>query len=168
MNKREARMSQIEKKELILETSLQSFFFDELQKVNHKSQHPLRNELIFYSSNVMDCLSESDKYFQIIDGKIQEKLLGPKLLQAENLSKAKKKKELKDVGDTALLLCGLFPESLEGKIVDARYYQDLGKMAYSQLDGLVPSFLDMESFYRFLARSFEMMTNLMSIVATKF
>jgi hypothetical protein len=153
---------------IVLESSLQVFFFNELQHVNAKCETPLRNEIIFYSSNVMDDLSDTDKYFELVNGHLQQKLLGPKLLESDKMGKSKQKHELKNIGDTALLLCGLFPESLESKIVDVRYYQDLGKMAYQKLNYLVPTLLDIESFYSVLAKSFDNLTSVMSVVASKF
>jgi len=42
------------KSELILGNSLQGYFFDELTEINQKSNRPLPNETLYYSSLVMD------------------------------------------------------------------------------------------------------------------
>lgn len=44
--------------------------------------------------------------------------------------------KLKNVGDTALFLTGVFTESLEGKAVGAEYYTSLGGLAYAHLASL--------------------------------
>ncbi|MDX2169789.1 MAG: hypothetical protein SF182_22150 [Deltaproteobacteria bacterium] len=46
---------------------------------------------------------------------------------------------LKHVGDTALFLSGVFMESLERQTVSTDYYIGLGRIAYHQLAGLLPS-----------------------------
>jgi hypothetical protein len=151
---------------LVLESSLQAYFFDQLLEVNRRTSAPLPNETIFYSSLVMDKFGESQQFFELNDeGKVREKILGVKLLESTNLPKEKKKRVLQDIGDTALLLCGYFAESLNKKMVDTRYYQELGQIAYQRLDAFVPSFYEVPSFYRSLSRSFESISMLMGIVS---
>jgi hypothetical protein len=43
---------------------------------------------------------------------------------------------LKNVGDTALFVSGVFTESLEGKAVGAEYYTSIGGLAYGRLASL--------------------------------
>lgn len=45
-------------------------------------------------------------------------------------------RRLRDVGDTALFVSGVFTESLEGKTVGAGYYASLGRLAYRHLASL--------------------------------
>jgi len=150
---------------LILEASLQTFFFDQLQSVNQKSQIQLPNETIYYSSLVMDKFGHSHEYFEIVDGKVREKVLGMKLLESSHLSRREQQRELKDIGDTALVLCGFFSDSInERKLLDIKYYRDIGQAAYRRLNGIVPSFYDVDSFYDGLSRQFDILTNLMQIV----
>lgn len=150
--------------DLILETSLQAFFFDQLIDANKKFQCPLPNETIYYSSLVMDKFGHSKEFFQITDGKVRDKILGIKLMEASLLKTREQQRELQDIGDTALLLCGFFYDSINEKIVDYKYYKDIGQMAYSRLNSLVPSFYDVNSFYRKLSGQFETLANIMQIV----
>lgn len=150
---------------LVLESSLQCFFFEKLTELNKKSYNPLPNETIYYSSIVMDKFGESDKYFEIIEGRVREKILGTKLLETMNKNRSVQKRDLKDIGDTALLLCGYFSESLNKKMVDERYYQELGIAAYKKLNYFIPDEFKIPSFYKILSSSFESITNMMSIVA---
>jgi hypothetical protein len=149
---------------LILESSLQTFFFDHLLEVNNKSIEPLPKETIYYSSLVMDRFGLSQEYFEEVDGKIRDKVLGLKLLQSGHFQGKKQQRELKDIGDTALFLCGFFSESVNPKILDLKYYREVGQIAYSRLDAHIPSFYDVQSFYRKLSHQFETLTTLMKIV----
>ena len=100
---------------LVIETSLQPFFYDQLQAINRKMIYPLPNETIYYLSLVMDKLGDSSKYFEIVDGKVREKILGLKLLEAGQLPKEKKKVVVRDVAETSLILCGYFSDSMNRK-----------------------------------------------------
>jgi hypothetical protein len=146
---------------ILLETNLQSFFYQKLQEINCKYTRPLPDETIFYSSLVMDQFGESKKYFEIEEGKVREKVLGRKLLEAGHLSRTHQKAVLRDIGDTALLICGYFNESLNKKLVDSRYYQDLGRMAYERLNKISPSAYDIQDFYWTIAQYFHQITELM-------
>jgi len=133
--------------ELILETSLQTFFFDELTQVNQKSSRPLPRETVHYSSIVLDQYGESGKYFETVEGKVRDKVLGLKLLETCHMSRSKQVRALRDIGDTALFLCGFFSDSLNSKIIDTSYYQQVGCSAYRKLNHLVPEFYETPSFY---------------------
>jgi len=156
-----------ESSEIILETSLQSFFFDQLTEVNKKSLHPLPQETIFYSSTVMDKYSESENYFETVEGRIREKILGLKLLESQSMNRQSQKRILNDIGDTALFMCGYFSESTNKKLVDTRYYMSLGKMAYERLHYFKPDYLEIPSFYLNLSRAFCTITLLIGTVAQK-
>lgn len=153
--------------ELVLETSLQTFFFDELTRVNQKSSSPLPRETIHYSSVVLDQYGESGKYFEMVEGKVREKVLGVKLLESCHLPRGKQARELRDIGDTALFLCGFFSDSLNGKIIDTSYYSQIGRSAYKRLNHLVPDAYEIPSFFERLSSSFSGVTMLMNIVSEK-
>ena len=152
---------------VVSEASLQGYFFEELKKVNDRSSCPLPQKTILYSSWVMSNMGESKKYFDTSEGKIQEKILGIKLMESNQMPLEQRKRVLRDVGDTALLLCGYFFESVTKKIVDISYYQELGKTAYRRLDAIVPEMYDTVSFYEMLAHLFDQITSVISIIASK-
>ncbi|MEK6625093.1 MAG: hypothetical protein AABY86_09000 [Bdellovibrionota bacterium] len=156
-----------ESSEIILETSLQCFFFDQLTEVNKKSLHPLPQETIFYSSTVMDKYSESGNYFENVEGHIREKILGLKFLESQSMSRQNQKRILNDIGDTALFMCGYFSESTNKKLVDSRYYMSMGIMAYERLHHFKPDYLEIPCFYLNLSRSFATITLLIGTVAQK-
>ena len=154
--------------DLVLESSLQVFFYDRLIEVNKKFLHPLPNEVIYYSSIVMDRFGESKNYFQKSkEGKITEKILGQKLLKSVGLPKNKKIGELKEIGDTALFLCGYFSDSLNRKLIDTSYYQQIGQVSYSRLNEFLPIVFDFQDFYNFIAKSFLNLVTVIGLVAQK-
>ncbi|OUR93721.1 hypothetical protein A9Q84_19865 [Halobacteriovorax marinus] len=153
---------------LVLENSLQCYFFDQLNELNKKSLRPLSNEAIFYSSLVMDRFGVVHQLFEEKEGKYTNKSLGIKLMETVHLSKERRKRELKDIGDTALFVSGFFSDSLNGKIIDVRYYQEIGQAAYSKLNSLVPSFYDVDSFYVEFSKSFSNMAFLIELLAKEY
>ncbi|MFG1500212.1 hypothetical protein ABMA70_08370 [Halobacteriovorax sp. XZX-3] len=148
-----------------LEPSLQAYFYDELHRINLRRQNPLPQLSIFYSSLVMDKFGLSQHYFEEQkDGRLREKTLGLKLLQAEHLNEREKKRELRDIADTALFLCGYFSNSVNEKIIDLGYYCEVGKTAYQKLDHYQHTFYDSSGFFKNLASQFYDIINLMSLL----
>ena len=150
---------------LELETfvDLKSFFYQGLCGVNAKSLVPVSDELLLYSSDVLERLTLSKNFYDVQEnGKIAEKVLGLNILKAESLNNEQKKKVYKDVGDTALVLVGYFSNSIKGKMVDKNYYIELGKMAYKKMDPYYPDFLDIPGFYKKLSFCFEGVTHLLN------
>ena len=70
-----------------------------------------------------------------------------------------------DIGDTALFLCGYFSESLNRRIIDTRYYQEIGEMAYKRLNYMVPDAYEIESFYNLLSKSFGSLTLMIGLIS---
>jgi hypothetical protein len=159
-------MSQSSK--LILDSSLQGFFYDHLQEFNTRSFTPLSTETIFYSSIVMDNFGNSEKFFDQVNGKVREKILGLKLMESVQLPRELQKKALKEIAEMSLLLCGYFTDSLNKKIIDVKYYEDVGKIAYTKLNSFCPSLYDVPSFYKNMSENFSDVTLLMSLVSKKY
>ncbi|HXH30935.1 MAG TPA: hypothetical protein VNJ01_09000 [Bacteriovoracaceae bacterium] len=154
-------------KKIILSSNLKAFFFEGLTDLNRKSLCPVPESIIFYSSDVLDKFALSEDFFEMSEGKVREKILGMKLLEATQLGREEQRRTYKEVADMSLIVCGYFSESVNKKIIDTHYYAQLGKMAYSHLNQVSPSFLDIPSFYHMLATCFESMTSLMMILAAK-
>lgn len=154
-------------KKIILTTNLKGFFFEGLSELNKKSICPVPESIIYYSSDVLDKFALSEDFFETTDGKVREKILGMKLLEASLHTREEQKKIYKEVGDMSLMVCGYFSESVNKKIVDTQYYAQLGKMAYSHLNNVTPRFLDIPHFYGMVATCFESLTTLMTLLASK-
>lgn len=154
--------------QIVLESSLQTFFFDELIKYNKRHSVPLSSETIYYVSRLLDQYALCENFFEEVDGKIQEKVLGVKLLETFDKSPRRKIDEIRDVGDTALMLCGFFPDSMNKKIVSPQYYYKIGMSAYRNLNRLIPIYMDQKNFYQNLSDLFYRLAELLTILAESF
>ncbi len=153
---------------IITVPDLRSFFFQSLDELNNRSLCPVPQETIFYSSTVLDRLALSASFFEEEDGRVREKILGTKLLEATQLTREEQRRVYQEVGDAALMLCGYFSESMNRKrILDASYYQQLGATAYSRLNGVVPRHMNIPSFFGVLASSFVPLTSLIGMLASR-
>lgn len=150
---------------IVTSTDLKSYFFQSLHDLNTKSLCPVPQETIFYSSVVLGRFASSEAFFEFNDGKVRDKILGMKLLEAGSMPSEAQKRTYLEVGDTALVLCGYFSESINKKLVDASYYAQLGKTAYGRLNNFFPRHLDVPDFYQVLASSFEHVTSLIHMMA---
>lgn len=154
-------------KKIILQTNLKGYFFEGLNALNKKSLCPVPESVIFYSSDVLDKFALSQDFFEVSEGKVREKILGIKLLEAAQMSRDDQRRVYKEVADMSLMVCGYFAESThKKKLVDTHYYSQIGKMAFSQLDSIAPRFLDIPSFYSMVATCFGQLTTLMTTFAT--
>lgn len=156
-----------EAKQIILSSNLRGVFFEDLNELNTKSLCPIPQSIIYYSSDVLGKFALSENFFDVEEGKIREKILGTKLLEASHLTREEQKRVYKEVADMSLLTCGYFSESVQNKIVDVHYYSQLGKMAYSHLNTVHPKFLDIPNFYGMVMTCFEQLTTLMTLLAAK-
>jgi hypothetical protein len=156
----------MDKKEIITSASLQNYFFENLNELNRKSLLPVPNELIFYSSQLMEKFSLSHELFDQTTGRPKDKILGLMYLESQTHSFDEQIKIYKEVGDVSLFLCGYFGKSLSKKIHDTEYYMVLGKNAYLNLDKHVPKYLDIPAFYKTVASCYENLIVLISKVAS--
>lgn len=140
---------------ILTSPSLKAFFFDSLSQINAQSPAPIPESLIYYSADLLQRLSLSEDYFEVQEGKVREKILGLKLLEASSLTHQEQVRVLREVADTSLLVTGYFSDSIKKKVVDPSYYTHLGKNAYARLDKLSPQYLDIPCFYQLLAISFD-------------
>lgn len=154
-------------KKIILSTNLKGFFFEGLSELNKKSLCPVPESVIFYSSAVLDKFALSEDFFETSEGKVREKILGMKLLEASQHTREEQKKIYREVGEMSLMVCGYFSQSVNKKIVDTNYYSQLGKMAYSHLNNVTPRFFDIPHFYGMVATCYESLTTLLMLLASK-
>ena len=152
-----------EEKKIVSGISLQSFFFDQLLMINDKFQKPLSQVIIYYLSLVMNKFGQSEEFFDIEKGRVQNKKLGLKILQLNKSSMKQQIRTLREVGDVALFLYGYFPDSVENKMLNRDYYKRIGQLAYKKLDNLVPSFYEIDAFYSRLSDEFDSSSYLINV-----
>lgn len=148
---------------IIVGESLRGYFYQSLSEINKKSLCPVPEETIYYSSEVLFNYSTSENLFDVSDGQVREKILGMKLLEASKLNSDQRKREYKEIADTALFLTGYFSKSIDTKLFDSRYYVQIGRTAYENMNTLSPRCYDIPSFYRMMSTCFESLTRIMTI-----
>ena len=117
---------------IILGKDLKTLFFHELNVLNEQSVRPFGEEILFYSSGVLENYIASERYFEFNDGRVREKILGQKLLQSNFLDGKAKVRAFQEVGETSLVLCGVFRDSLKSKLVDISFYRGIGENAFNK------------------------------------
>jgi hypothetical protein len=153
---------------LITVPDLKHYFFQNLSELNVKSLCPVPQEAIFYSSEVLGKYALSESFFETTEeGRTRHKILGTKLLEAMMLEREERRRVYQEVGDTALVLCGYFAESVNRKILDTNYYRQLGVSAYQNLNGVSPRHMNVTSFYGVLASCFPLLTTMIGILASR-
>ena len=153
---------------IINESSLYSFFYQELEELNNKSHLPLPPEMVAYSSTILEKFTLTTEFFSATeDGKFQKKILGLSLLESEQKNFIERKRIIREVGDFALMLSGFFAPSIKREVVDIDYYRKLGAMAYTKLNDLIPEYYDRPSFYLMMAKSFVNISILLSLMSQK-
>ncbi len=125
-------------------------------------------ETIYYSSYVLNKYSVSQNYFEESEGVLKEKILGLKLLESNQANSSERKEKLKDIGDTTLCLLGVFSDSVNKKILDEKYYANIGMTAYKQLNSIEPNYLDVPNFYENLSGRYFKIVEFLSIFTRDF
>lgn len=136
-------------------TDLRGFFYEGLSRLNNKSLAPVCDEIVIYSSDVLEK--------HALNANLYKEALGLNFLKAELMEYEQKKKVYKDVADTALVLVGYFSQSINSKLISHDYYIQIGQMAYQRMDSIYPDYLDIPGFYKRLSCSFEGLTTLLKV-----
>jgi transcriptional regulator NrdR family protein len=143
--------------DIITVPKLSSYFYDELQSMNKKTKFPVPEEIIYYSSELLEMYT--------LNVGFDSKVLGTDLMRAKSASISEQKRIYKEVGDTALILTGYFSESISRKLVGRAYYTKLGKIAYVNMDTINSNFFDIPNFYKLLASYFDGLSTLIKLFA---
>jgi hypothetical protein len=72
---------------------------------------------------------------------------------------------LRDIGDTALFMCGYFSDSVNKKLIDLSYYHELGRIAYRRLNSYIPELYDYPEFYDLLSDRFQHLAEMIYLVS---
>jgi hypothetical protein len=108
--------------------SVAEFFHEVLTAALRSQAVPASEMAEFYLVNLLS---------EFTHGEIDPEPLGPKLALALTEPPPERARDLREVGDTALYVCGFFGESLERRLVAVDYYISMGGSAYAALAGLV-------------------------------
>jgi len=118
-------------------TDVRSFFADELKSVMRKQQVDAKKDSFEYLVDLLLRYMSSETFFvKNTDGKLEENVLAHLYADFLNGNTEIKHRALRRLGDICLVITGLFPDSLNRKLVDIDYYFGMGGNAYAHLSQL--------------------------------
>lgn len=117
---------------VIAHTSLREYFHDSVSGAVSHQQVNTSPETTVYLVNLLTEFSRSENLFEHTENGIEFKPLALRLADAvgETCSKTQTR-ILQKLGDSALFIAGIFPDSLNHKLVDIDYYIAMGEQAYA-------------------------------------
>ena len=148
--------------------SLPEFFKELLGEARERQRLKVDDQTEFYLVNLLSEFVDPEKAWnREEDGKLRQEplaLLLTRALEAE--ARAEQAAALRRIGDTSLWVTGFFSDSLEPRVVDARYYMSMGHLAYSSLARL-QSRQPIGGLYEELAEKFGSIVDLLNEVSER-
>ncbi len=118
-------------------SSLKSYFIDSLQQaVEHEQVHTDESVLLYLGELLVAYARAEHLYDHTEDGLMRRPLVDLYRMSLESDSTHERKLCLQRLGDIALFVSGILPESLERSLVDVDYYISMGSNAYACLSDL--------------------------------
>jgi hypothetical protein len=115
---------------LILETSVSAYFREALVSAMRKSNIQFTEPAQVYVVHLLNEFSRSEKAFAGTD-RNEHTTIAELLERALVAEDHEALRIYRHLGDTSLHLLGFFKESKTGRLVSARYYMDMGALAYA-------------------------------------
>lgn len=119
---------------ILTDTSVQEYFRELLGEAKERQKVQVAEVTEYYLVNLLAQFTDVEKLFdREPDGTLQQEPLALILARALDASRDEQVRALRKLGDTSLYVSGFFVDSLEKKLVDARYYMSMGHLAYASL-----------------------------------
>jgi hypothetical protein len=112
--------------EVFQELSSEAFFYDIITTALGRLQVDTTEHTEYYLVGLLESYARDER--SIPSAPLALMLLGPSDPAARTLN-------LKEVGDTSLIVTGFFPEAIKNTLVNTEYYVGLGRVAYRELSG---------------------------------
>jgi hypothetical protein len=154
--------------EILTGTSVREFFKELLGEARERQRLKVDDQTEFYLVNLLSEFVDPEKlWVRGEDGTLQQEPLALILATAlEAQRKDERASALRRIGDTSLWVTGFCGDSLEPKLVDARYYMSMGHLAYSSLARLQAR-EPMGELYEELAEKFGSIVDLLNEVSER-
>lgn len=114
--------------------TIKEYFFHTLPKALANQKVEAEAETVYYLVNLLAFFAQTENLYPATESgtkPIPLALLYGQALEAKELEE--RQRLLQHLGDVALLISGVFPDSLSRKVVDVDYYIGMGRNAYSYL-----------------------------------
>lgn len=119
---------------LIVETTLREFFYEATQTALSRQQVEAQPETASYLVNLLVSYLHTGRLFELSDDGLEFRPLalrhGDAVLAP---TPERRQRALRDLGDAALFVAGVFAESFNRKLIDVDYYAAMGGSAYARL-----------------------------------
>lgn len=123
---------------LITDMNVREYFQESISSALTNQQVKAADGTIYYVVNLLTYYARADHLFeQTADGLALQPLAMIYSEAVEASSVEERDKALQRLGDIALLISGLFSDSLNRKLVDVDYYIAMGGSAYGYLSGII-------------------------------
>lgn len=123
--------------QLVLGGSLKEFFKSLVTEVVKRQRVSLEEVTEFYVVNLLSEYAVTDKLFtEEVDGKREAEPLAMLYHKALGQDRDERVRTLRRLGDLSLYTAGFFHQSLDGRLVGADYYVQMGRTAYGAIAGL--------------------------------
>ena len=120
--------------QLITDLQPESFFHEALQEAVSHQNLSICEETLLYLRNLLTAFIQTDQLYQHSEtGAVLKPLAGMYADALEARSIEERDDVLRHLGDVALFISGLFPQSLSRSLVDVDYYINMGGSAYGYL-----------------------------------
>ena len=144
--------------QLITETSLEQYFKSSVSDALNNQNVRAGADTIHYVVNLLTSFSRTERLFEHTSDGVMIRPLALLYAQAaEGKTVDERSRALRRLGDVALFISGIFPQSLNRRVVDVDYYVSMGGTAYSHLSDTVRNSRQggaMSNIYRELASKF--------------
>lgn len=121
---------------VIVDTSLQEYFHDSVHGALSRQRLEAQPTTVAYLVNLLVSFLRTERLYQFTDDGPAFRPLAMRYADTlQELSPERRARALRDLGDVALFVAGVFAESLNRKLVDVDYYAALGGGAYARLAG---------------------------------
>jgi hypothetical protein len=143
---------------LIAHATVEAFFYECLNEALEQVEVDATAHTGFYLVGLLG---------EIARGGICDEPLAVKLAQSTDSDPERRIRELKQVGDTSLVLTGFFTESLERRMVDPDFYIGLGESAYGELANRLSASAAFQEVYGELSAKFPRFVDVLQKVRSR-
>jgi hypothetical protein len=119
---------------LIIETSLPQYFHESLHGALSRQQLEAQPETVSYLVNLLVSFLHTERLYESSGDGLEFRPLALRYADTlQALGPELRARALRNLGDVALFVAGVFAESLNRKLVDVDYYAAMGGSAYARL-----------------------------------
>lgn len=119
---------------VIVDTNLHEYFYDSVNTALERQQVAAQPETASYLVNLLVSFLRSERLYDMSEEGPGFRPLALRYADTlQGLSPELRARALRELGDVALFVAGVFAESFSRKLVDVDYYAAMGGSAYSRL-----------------------------------